>query len=252
MKSKYVTMLLLIFIFIVSAVVVGRAIMSADAAAIEDSLVKSMESTKAQVMESTISVWSKINNKFLTADQVDKELKTIILGIDPDKSTINIVRENSDEINKQSMSASRDNKHYFVAVESIKTDKGGETYVVMDVAIDQSSKELAAERQRLESYFQDKSIKPNVSSCIVGVYDGKLTEADMSSKLADAMSSVKAKTVEGLNEEGLSSISAYSGNINNFVLSNNKKVNMQIAIRYSSYDDKTYIWIGSPLIHMEY
>jgi hypothetical protein len=74
----------------------------------------------------------------------------------------------------------------------------------------------------------------------------------MRSKIADAMTSVKAKEVEGLSSEEVNSISAFSGNINSFVLSNNKKVNMQIAMRYSSYDDKTYIWIGSPLIHVEY
>jgi homospermidine synthase len=188
----------------------------------------------------------------MTEEQVTKEMDAVLALINVEKSSINIVKEHNEEISKQTLYASIGSKNYNIAIESVKTKKGGESYVMMDVSIDNDSKDLLAERQKLESYFTDKSVKPKISSCIIGIYDGKLTENEMRSKIADAMSSVKAKEVEGLSNENLNSISAFSGNINSFILSNNKKVNMQIAIRYSSYDDKTYIWIGSPLIHVEY
>ncbi|HNU80805.1 MAG TPA: YwmB family TATA-box binding protein [Bacillota bacterium] len=35
-------------------------------------------------------------------------------------------------------------------------------------------------------------------------------------------------------------------------MSDEAKVNVQLAMRYSSYDDRTYIWIGTPLIPMGY
>jgi hypothetical protein len=203
-------------------------------------------------MESTISFWSKINNKFMTEQQLEEEMNAILAIINPEKPTISIAKTYDEEINKQTLYASQGSKFYNVALESIKTNKGGETYVVIDVSIDNSAAELVTERQRLERYFTTKNVLPKVSSCVIGVYDGMLTENEMRAKIAIAMDSVKAKEVEGLTSEDLNSISAFSGNINSFVLSNNKKVNMQIAMRYSSYDGKTYIWIGSPLIHVEY
>jgi galactitol-specific phosphotransferase system IIB component len=252
MRNRYIA---LIFIaFLISIVIVANGIfgLGKEKVSVEDSLIKSLEGTKAQVMESTISVWSKINNSFMTEQQVEEEMKAVLANINPEKTTINMVKENDEETNKQTLYAGVGNKYYNIAVESVKTDKGGETYVVMDVSIDNSTSELVAERQKLESYFTAKNVKPKVSSCVIGVYEGRLTESEMRVKIADAMNSVKAKAVEGLDGEGLNSISAFSGNINSFVLSNNKKVNMQIAMRYSSYDAKTYIWIGSPLIHVEY
>lgn len=252
MKNKYVMALYIALILVIAVVLSSRLGNLSRQTAIEDSLIKSMNSTKAQVMESTIGAWAQVNNQFLTEEQIDAEMMLILEIIKPEKSTINIIKENNDEINKQTLHASAGNKHYNIAVESIKTEKSGETYVVMDVSIDSSSIELTSERQKLEQYFSGRGKNPEISSCIVGVYNGKLDENEMQMKVKDALTAVKAKQVEGLITNEVNSISAFSGNINDFILSNNKKVNMQIAMRYSSYDDKTYIWIGSPLIQVEY
>lgn len=252
MKNRYIALIFIAFLLTIVMITNDSFELGKNKISIEDSLIKSIDSTEAQVMESTISVWSKINNSFMTEQQVEEEMKAVLMTINPEKTTINIVKEHGEETNKQILYASLGDKYYDIAVESIKTNKGGETHVIMDVSIDNSTTELVAERQRLERYFAAKNVKPKISSCVIGVYEGKLTENEMRAKIADAMSAVKAKEVEGLTSEDLNSISAFSGNINSFVLSNNKKINMQIAMRYSSYDDKTYIWIGSPLIHVEY
>lgn len=252
MRNRIITLLFIIFILSIAIIASSSYGFGRKKVSIEDSLIQSIESTKAQVMESTLSAWSQINNSFMTDAEIAAEMKVVLGIVNPDKSTVNIVKEANDNMNKQTLNANSGSKYYNIAVESIKTEKGGETYVIIDVSIDNNSTELVTERQKLEQYFAVKSIKPKISSCVIGVYEGKLTESEMRGKIADAMNSVKAKAVEGLKNEEVNSISAFSGNINNFVLSNNKKVNMQIAMRYSSYDNKTYIWIGSPLIHVEY
>lgn len=252
MKNKFIMVLYIVFILVIAVVLSSRLGSSRRQAAIEDSLIKSMQSTKAQVMESTISAWTKINDKFMTEAQVDAEIMTIAEIIKPEKPSINITKEDSDDTIRHILHASSNNKYYNISVESVKTEKGGETYVIMDISIDSSYTELASERQKLEQYFNGRSKNPEISSCIIGVYDGQLQEAEMRAKISQALDAVKAKKIEGLANDELNSISAFSGNINDFVLSNNKKVNMQIAMRYSSYDNKTYIWIGSPLINVEY
>ncbi|MDF2592039.1 MAG: hypothetical protein K0S75_1505 [Clostridia bacterium] len=252
MRNRYIALIVIFFLLAVVFVVNDGFGFGKEKVSVEDSLIKSIESTKAKVIESTISAWSKLNDTYMTEQQVEAEMKAVLGIINPEKPTINIVKEHDEDTVKQTLYASAGSKNYNVAIESIKTDKGGETYVVMDVSIDSSTNELVAEKLRLENYFASKNVKSKISSCVIGVYDGKLTDSEMRTKIADAMSSVKAKQVEGLNSEDLNSISAFSGNINSFVMSNNKKVNMQIAMRYSSYDGKTYIWIGSPLIHVEY
>jgi hypothetical protein len=252
MKNKLIMALYIVFILAIAVALSSRLGHLRRQVAIEDSLVKSMQSTKAQVMESTISAWGRINDQFMTEEQIDAEISAIEEIVKPDKATINITKEDGGDALKHTLHASSGNKYYNISVESIKTEEGGETYAIVDLSIDNSSAELASERQKLEQYFKGRSKNPEISSCIIGIYNGKLEENEMRTKISDALSAVKAKKVEGLETNEVNSISAFSGNINEFVLSNNKKINMQIAMRYSSYDDKTYIWIGSPLIHMEY
>lgn len=252
MRNKLIMVLYLVFALAIAVILSSRFSILRHQRAFEDSLIKSMQSTKAQVMGSTISAWTKLNDQFMTEEQVAAELTAIAEAIEIDKSTINITNETNDDAIKHTLHASSGSKYYNISVESIKTKKSGETYVIADVSIDSSCVELTSERQKLEKYFNGRSKKPEINSCIIGVYNGKLEENEMHAKISEALSAVKAKKVEGLATSGLNSISAFSNNINDFVLSNNKKVNMQIAMRYSSYDDKTYIWIGSPLVNMEY
>lgn len=252
MRNKVVALLLLVFIVFIAAIATEGFGLAGVKKPVETSLIESMNSTNARVLESTISAWGKIQDGFMTEKQIEEEIYALLDIIKPEKSTIKLTKESNEEQNKQTMCGSIGSKFYNVVVESLHNEKGAETYVIIDVSMDRSSKELLTERQKLEQYFEARNSKPNLSSCIIGVYDGRLSENDMRSKIATAMSSVKAKQVEGLHSDEINSISAFSGNINSFVLSNNKKINMQIAMRYSSYDDKTYIWIGSPLIHVEY
>lgn len=252
MKNKKMIALYIIFILAVAVLLSSRLGNLKRQTAIEDSLIKSMQSAKAQVLESTISAWTKISNQFMTEEQIDSEMMTILEAVKPDKTTVNIDKESSEGHNRQTLHASSGSKYYNISVESIETEKGGETYAIIDVSIDGNCTELTAEREKLEGYLTSRSKNPEISSCIIGVYEGKLTENEMHTKISDALNAVSAKQVEGLATEEVNSISAFSGNINNFILSNNKKVNMQVAMRYSSYDNKTYIWIGSPLIHVEY
>lgn len=252
MRNKLAMVLYMVFILTIVVVLSGRLGLLRQQATVEDSLIKSIQSIKAQVMESTISAWTKINDRFMTEEQVNAEIMAIVEIIKPDKSTIDISKENNDDSVRYTLHANSGSKYYSISVESVKTEKGGETYVIMDVAIDSSYTELTTERQKLEQYFNSRSKNPEISSCIIGIYNGKLNENEMHAQISEALNAAKAKKVEALATNELNSISAFSGNINDFVLSNNKKINMQIAMRYSSYDDKTYIWIGSPLIHVEY
>lgn len=252
MKKRFISLLFIVFILLIGTLGFNKLVFAKQQQSVEASLIQSMESTHADVLESTISTWGKINEEFMTDQQIEKEINALIEIIKPDETTIQITKEKGEELNKSTITARSGNKYYVIVVESVKASSGGESYVIIDASMDEDSSQLASERKKLEEYFSVQKSKPNISSCIVGTYNGKLAVEDMKQKIAEAMNIVNAKQVEGIANEEVNSISAFSGNINNFVLSNNKKVNMQIAMRYSSYDDKTYIWIGSPLIHVEY
>lgn len=218
----------------------------------EEALVTSFKSIGADVLESTISCWTKLNNRFLDIEQIESEMDGIVRRIGPDKSTV-VKNDASDGgLNKIVVYCLKGNRTYSIAIESVRQDTVEETYVVIDVSIDRSYKELIAERQNLIDAVHKPESSINFSSCIIGTYRGRLDKKDTEKKSRIALQSINANEVEGMENDELRSISAFSSSVGGHKASGDIRVNVQLAIRYSSYDDKTYIWIGTPLIPMGY
>ncbi|MEA4847697.1 MAG: YwmB family TATA-box binding protein [Clostridiaceae bacterium] len=218
----------------------------------EEALVTSFESTGAEVMESTISCWTKLNSKFLDIEQVEAKMKEMLNRIDPDKATVVKNAESDGQLNKIVVYGFKGNRTYSIAIESVKQEVAGETYIVIDVSMDRSYRELAAERQNIIDAIRRPESSMNFSSCIIGTYKGRMEEKDADNKSRTALQSINARKVESIENEELKSISAFSNSVGGYVISDAARVNVQLAMRYSSYDDKTYIWIGTPLIPMGY
>ena len=218
----------------------------------EEALITSFESTGADVLESTISCWTKLNDRFLTIKQIEAEMTRIVNQINPDKTMVVKSVESDNQLNKVVLCGSKGNKAYNIAIESVKYETAGETYIVFDVSMDKSYKDLMIEKQNIIKAVQVDESSINFSSCIIGTYKGRLSDAEADKKSRIALQSINAKKVEGIENEEMKSISAFSSNVDSYIMSDQARVNVQLAIRYSSYDDKTYIWIGTPLIPMGY
>lgn len=218
----------------------------------EEALITSFESTGADVVESTISCWTKLNDEFIDQKQIEAEMNRIVSFMNLDNTTVIKNVEDDDRLNKLVLYGINGNKAYNLAIESVKQETGGETYIVFDIYMDKDYRGLLVERQNIIDVLQIDEASINFSSCIVGTYEGKLKEMDIDRKSELALQSINAKRVEGIENDGMKSISAFSNNVGGYVMSDRAKVNVQLAIRYSYYDDKTYIWIGTPLIPMGY
>lgn len=228
------------------------AIYSTAAVTKEEALEKSFESTGADVLESVISCWAKLNCNFLGMKEIEAEMKRISDRINPDSAKIVKSFENDGGLNKITLYGIKGNKAYSIAMESIKEDDGGETYITFDVSMDKSYKDLAEEKRNIMNAVQADCDSINFSSCIIGTYKGRLSDAEVERKTRAALQSINAEEVEGIENGGLKSISAFSFSLGGYPAPDRLVGNMQLATRYSSYDDSTYIWIGTPLIPTVY
>jgi hypothetical protein len=218
----------------------------------EEALITSFESTGADILESTISCWTKLDDRFLTMKQIEASITEIVSRINLDESTVVKSIESDGQLNKIVLYGLKEEKTYSMAIESVKQEARGETYIVFDVSMDKSYKDLMTERRNIVNALQVDEATINFSSCIIGTYEGRMTEKEADKKSGIALRSIRAEKVEGIENEELRSISAFSSSVGGYVISDQSRVNVQLAIRYSSYDDKTYIWIGTPLIPMGY
>jgi hypothetical protein len=104
----------------------------------------------------------------------------------------------------------------------------------------------------LAGLVEELGAKPVVNLSITGNMDGKFTDEEVSGLCGKALESINANIIEGINSNGLVSITAFSPSIKEAVKVNGKRVNVNIAARYNSYEGKTYIWLATPVIITEY
>ena len=127
-----------------------------------------------------------------------------------------------------------------------------ESWVTVSLTNTSQKQELEEAAANLESLLKNYSGSTSVNISITGSMDGTLDDSEVDSICGKILESAGASKVEGLQEDDLVSVSAFSPSIGNTVKVNGKRINLNVAVRYNSYEGKTYIWLASPVITTEY
>jgi hypothetical protein len=127
-----------------------------------------------------------------------------------------------------------------------------EGWVTVSLTNTSQTQELVKAAAYLESLLKNYSEGTTVNICITGSMTGTLDEGEVDAICGKILESAGASKVEGLYENDLVSVSAFSPSIGNTVKVNGKRINLNVAVRYNSYEGKTYIWLASPVITTEY
>lgn len=133
------------------------------------------------------------------------------------------------------------------------TEDTKESYMLAVTVSDSSAMpDIESSVESIERIFEQYDIKTTANISVTGCMDGSLSDESIDEMRDRIFKSVRADEVEGIDDNGLLSIEAFSPNISNSVKVKGKKVNLNLAVRYNSYEGKTYIWLATPIITTEY
>jgi hypothetical protein len=221
----------------------------------EEPLFDALNSAGGKVQEISINAWGKLPDGNFTAEQLTVMAASAMgqLGIKEDQYTIT----KSEDARHLSVRAEavQDGLHAVALVQTIKVSKGKEAegYVVVNVELNNSdNKKLANWQQELKNIIKEFGCLPHINTCLTGWLDGKLLKEEWGTRLENAFQAAKATTVDKIQYTDFASYTGYSPAIADYVQYGNKKVNVNIAMRYSPHDNRTYIIVGSPVITREY
>ncbi|MGI6777397.1 MAG: YwmB family TATA-box binding protein [Acetivibrionales bacterium] len=131
-------------------------------------------------------------------------------------------------------------------------DVNGERFVSATVIEDIDHINMERTRKEVMQALKKFNIDAKVSSCITGNFEGRMDKQQLNDICRNVFEEVGAKKIEDIKDGNLISVSAYSPSIPRFVEVNENRINLNIALRYNSYEDKTYIWLATPVITTEY
>jgi len=227
----------------------------------ETTLLKSFNRSGAKVVSTEVYFWgSAESGKYNSFDEL-KELADNFakeLGITgSSKFTQNIIQNDSlQEIQLSGVLPGRvSGNERLVSINVQLSGKHGSTnenHISVDVMEDLSSTGMSDTRRKIEAVFKKYGITPRINSCITGSFEGKLTYDNMNNICRLIFKEADAVKVEDIRDENLISVSAYSPAIGQYIRVKENRVNLSLAIRYNSYEDKTYLWLATPVITTEY
>ncbi len=124
--------------------------------------------------------------------------------------------------------------------------------ISVDIISELTQTDIYSTAKLLEEKFKSFGLNPKVNTCITGYFDGKLDYMEMSRISGLILKDAKAKKIDGMSEKNMISVSAYSPLIDNNIEIMGRMTNINLALRYNAYEDKTYIWVATPVITIEY
>ena len=147
---------------------------------------------------------------------------------------------NKDEVclktEKSQVYVNYNDKNTGISIVGIKKN-AKESYIIVDILNNKVYKNIENIYTKLENELSEYSNDVDINVCIAGEYTKKLKKA----KISD------------IEEENFLSVNAYSKLLKeNNLKYLDREINLNIGIRYSEDDDKTMIYIATPIIKIDY
>ena len=101
---------------------------------------------------------------------------------------------------------------------------------------------------KIENLYKELDSEVDITSCLMGKIKGKSSEKDYMDRLDDSLKNIKGDIVDEFSEEHFSSYTIYSPLIKDYLTINQKRININLSMRYNGDEDYTYLLIGTPII----
>lgn len=218
-------------------------------------LQKAFNESGAQAVSSEIYFWAKLDSKYSGEEKL-KELVSQLsqsIGIIRNTDMPSKLQENDLMFKYEVNGVTSENRLVNICGQTNRVwGKNAESFISIRVVEDSVYREAETTRSEICRMLEKYGINPRVNSCITGYYGGKLGKERLNTVSSSVFKVAQARKVEGISETNLISLSGYSSAIQDFLQVKGKKVNINLAIRYNTYEDRTYIWLATPIITTEY
>lgn len=127
-----------------------------------------------------------------------------------------------------------------------------ETSLSISVVKEDDFSEINDIIKKIEKIYREFDSKRDLTSCLVGKIEGKYNKNDLLLNLEEVLKNTNGRIVEEFSDDDFLSYTIYSPLIEDYLTINEKKININLSIRYNKEEGYTYLWIASPIITMGY
>lgn len=219
----------------------------------ERTLLSAFNNSDFQTIQINLNSWGLLNQSFSSLEKMKVYSKRITdaLGIyDID----NTEEKESETFKEFIVTKASKNAKTTVKLESIQYEEenSASTYVVIDIILYGQYNSIPYLKEEIDSIFAENNIKPTTNITIAGTLRGTLNKEQKQKIAKSMMKDIGAKIEETYETEEIYSVYGYTRLISDWLISNGKKINVNLAFHYNEYEDNTYLYLATPVITVDY
>ncbi|ABR46587.1 hypothetical protein Amet_0357 [Alkaliphilus metalliredigens QYMF] len=139
-----------------------------------------------------------------------------------------------------------------IILQATEFDGEKEAHIIVDIVQNKEYKGIVETCNQSEGILSKYGMDMETTIIIVGTYDEEIETKAQLAKLEEVLHAVMGQKVEQVQDEHYTMLTGYTSLIPQAIQYDGKTVNLQLAMRYNSYENRTYLWIATPLITTTY
>ncbi|MDW7675509.1 MAG: YwmB family TATA-box binding protein [Bacillota bacterium] len=219
---------------------------------------QAFRASNANVAEVNVQSWSKVNEAYLTVDEL-KDLGNLVAGtfqqdgsmlVDP--AAWQIATGEAEGQRQVELVANQAGTNYSILLQSLQMESNdgvkSETYIVVTISSANDTGNVITMEYQASNAFSPLDVIPQMAVLFAGQLEESLDSSGKGRLVDRMLASVQGKKVEGLQEDFLVSYSSYTPLIESTWWTGNEEINIQVAVRDHSGQNRTLVYVGYPLI----
>jgi len=200
--------------------------------------------------------WSVINREFMEFEEMERKRDEILYYFSADGQNFTTTKE-FDDMYRIIISKGWLNSGTFLQIilQSVllpeEYGKDPQTYMVINIITTDISK-VSLLGSQVSGAINENGGQSRITTCYTGTFNGKLNEAEKQKVIETILEKLQVSDVEKVDGEHTLSLVGYSPLLHNGITICDKEFNLNIAMRFNDQEGKTYLWIGTPVISLEY
>ncbi|SPF56721.1 conserved exported hypothetical protein [Candidatus Desulfosporosinus infrequens] len=229
---------------------------SVPAAQSGEPLVRAMTATGAKTEEFCINAWVKLPNAQRNDEQLAEIVQQVVEDLGGSFLDYQVTRQDNDNQHSVQAEIISPTLHALITGKNVSSGfniSEKECYLVITLE-EKVEDELSIRRRQEEIQEITKKISnyPHINTCLIGWLNGTLRDGEEQDLLQKAFRVIDAKIIDKLEAERFISYTGFTSRIIEWLQVGGEKINLNMAMRYRQYDNRTYVIIGSPIITREY
>ena len=199
-------------------------------------------------LDTYIEGYGKFGVCYLTQEEKERLVENIAsaLGI---TSSYGLATVCEDEVNITVLS--KESVDGSVTIKAI-TQEPQVQYVYVNITVYNNIDCAVSYRELVEGMFDAMGIQGNVNMNLVGSIEGTLNSTEKNELADGLLDRLGAKVVTENRDNDIFTIYAYSKGAGSYITIGGNKINMNIAIGYDEEQDRTKVYLASPINSLDY